>query len=247
MEINSNMRKHLFIILFGISFYLFGQENTYRFLYDIHQETIFNDEMKKNTPKDFLPEIVNAFNESYEFEVLASKNYSFVKLIEKVKNSQNDAVRIYPEPNWLLNDFEHNKSYEFAEYGDTYVVDSIKIEGLKPTKEMKEILGLQAKKFIFENDEFYYEIWLAKMNGITVSPYYFQFKNFVVVELFKKFKKVEEGGGKMEKRYLLKEMSQEKKPTDFIKLIPKKVLTPKELQEKIDKINQMSQNNEVEK
>ncbi len=149
------MRKHLFIILFGISFYLFGQENTYRFLYDIHQETIFNDEMKKNTPKDFLPEIVNAFNESYEFEVLASKNYSFVKLIEKVKNSQNDAVRIYPEPNWLLNDFEHNKSYEFAEYGDTYVVDSIKIEGLKPTKEMKEILGLQAKKFIFENGEFY--------------------------------------------------------------------------------------------
>ncbi len=51
----------------------------------------------------------------------------------------------------------------------------------------------------------------------------------------------------MEKRYFLKEISQEKKSTDFIKLIPKKVLTPKELQEKIDKINQMSQNNEVEK
>ena len=48
-------------------------------------------------------------------------------------------------------------------------------------------------------------------------------------------------------RYLLKENSQEKKPTDFIKLIPKKVLNPKELQEKIDKINQMTENNEVEK
>ncbi|MFV0144723.1 hypothetical protein OBJ68_04740 [Empedobacter falsenii] len=91
------MNKLYFILFTFLANFSFAQEKTYRFLYDFHQvyET-------KNKQTDISAAVKEELNKSFELEVFANKNQSFIKLIDVVRNTQtNFFLDIKPEPNWL--------------------------------------------------------------------------------------------------------------------------------------------------
>ena len=169
-------------------------------------------------------------NKSYEVEVTASSTNSIIKLIEKINNEQNKSfITIEPEPAWLLNDFKANNSFENITGAGAFIKDSIKSITFKPTRNAKKILGLDAKEFIAEDASCNYHFWLVKHQNLTVSPIYFQFKGYVVVEaeIINKNSKDSKTITERKMSYVLKNMSEEKS-FDFEKITPKKFMTKAE-------------------
>ena len=192
--------------------------------------------------------IVAELNKSYEVEVTADSSNSLIKLVEKINNEQNKSfIKIEPEPNWLLNNFKANYSFENSAGVGTYIKDSIKSITFKPTRNSKKVLGLDAKEFIAEDASSNYSFWLVKHQNLTVSPIYFQFKGYVVVEVEIMNKKPKDSKTITEQKvsYILKNMSEEKS-LDFGKLIPKKYMTKVEYDALIEQRTK-EMNNGVEK
>lgn len=242
------MKKLFVITLIILSSAVFGQEKTYRFLYDFHQKTILDRAENPNMLPDDYAIIVAELNKSYEVEVTANSLNSLVKLVEKINNEQNKSfISIEPEPNWLLNDFETNNSYENSVGVGTYIKDSIKTIIIKPTRNSKKVLGLDAKEFIAEDTSCNYHFWLVKHQNLTVSPIYFQFKGYVVVEAEIINKKSKDSKTITERKmsYVLKNISEEKS-FDFEKLTPKKFMTKAEYDALIEQ-REKEMNNRVEK
>ncbi|MFV0142940.1 MULTISPECIES: hypothetical protein [Empedobacter] len=234
--------KNIFLTVFiFLSSFSFAQEKTYRFLYDFHQvyET-------KNKQTDISAAVKEELNKSFELEVFANKNQSFIKLIDVVRNSQaNFFLDIKPEPNWLLIDEASNLTYEKATNPNQnfkFLQDSIQRIQVLPTGQEKTILGIRAKEYKTETEKYDYTFWLGDFDGISASPIYFQFKDLVVVELKIIFKDVLENGNRREITYQLKDKKEA--IFNFKKNIPKKYTTKKEL----DKLNSENQaNSGVEK
>ncbi|MDM1299141.1 hypothetical protein HXZ94_11625 [Empedobacter falsenii] len=242
------MKQLLILTLIIFSNIVFAQDKTYRFLYDFHQKTILDRAENPNMPADDYAIIVAELNKSYEVEVTANSLNSLVKLVEKINNEQNKSfISIEPEPNWLLNNFETNNSYENSVGAGTYIKDSVKSITLKPTRNSKKILGLDAKEFIAEDALCNYHFWLVKHQNLTVSPVFFQFKGYVVVEAEIINKKPKDSKTISERKvsYILKNMSEEK-PFDFEKLIPKKFMTKAEYNALIEQ-REKEINNRVDK
>ncbi len=242
------MKQLLILTLIIFSSAVFAQEKTYRFLYDFHQKTILDRAENPNMPADDYAIIVAELNKSYEVEVTANSLNSLVKLVEKINNEQNKSfISIEPEPNWLLNDFETNNSYENSVGVGTYMKDSVKSITLKPTRNSKKILGFDAKEFIAEDAACNYHFWLVKHQNLTVSPIFFQFKGYIVVEAEIINKKPKDSKIISERKvsYILKNMSEEK-PLDFEKLIPKKFMTKAEYNALIEQ-REKEINNRVDK
>lgn len=242
------MKQFIIITLIIFSSLVFAQEKTYHFLYDFHQKTILDRAENPNMPADDYAIIVEELNKSYEVEVTANSLNSLVKLVEKINNEQNKSfISIESEPNWLLNDFETNNSYENSVGVGTYIKDSVKSITLKPTRNSKKILGLDAKEFIAEDASCNYHFWLMKHQNLTVSPIFFQFKGYVVVEAEIINKKPKDSKTISERKvsYILKNMSEEK-PFDFEKLIPKKFMTKAEYNALIEQ-REKEMNNRVDK
>ncbi|MGL5234181.1 MAG: hypothetical protein ACRC8Z_05425 [Empedobacter falsenii] len=233
--------KNIFLTVFiFLSSFSFAQEKIYRFLYDFHQvyET-------KNKQTD-ISAVKEELNKSFELEVFANKNQSFIKLIDVVRNSQaNFFLDIKPEPNWLLIDEASNLTYEKATNANQnfkFLQDSIQRIQVLPTGQEKTILGIRAKEYKTETEKYDYTFWLGDFDGISASPIYFQFKDLVVVELKIIFKDVLENGNRREITYQLKDKKEA--IFNFKKNIPKKYTTKKEL----DKLNSENQaNSGVEK
>ncbi|WP_313253703.1 hypothetical protein [Empedobacter sp.] len=234
--------KNIFLTVFiFLSSFSFAQEKTYRFLYDFHQvyET-------KNKQTDISAAVKEELNKSFELEVFANKNQSFIKLIDVVRNSQaNFFLDIKPEPHWLLIDEASNLTYEKATNPNQnfkFLQDSIQRIQVLPTGQEKTILGIRAKEYKTETEKYDYTFWLGDFDGISASPIYFQFKDLVVVELKIIFKDVLENGNRREITYQLKDKKEA--IFNFKKNIPKKYTTKKEL----DKLNSENQaNSGVEK
>ena len=75
--------KQLFVItLIILSSVVFGQEKTYRFLYDFHQKTILDKAENPQMSSDDYLVFMAELNKSYEVEVTASSTNSIIKLIE---------------------------------------------------------------------------------------------------------------------------------------------------------------------
>ncbi|WP_313383514.1 hypothetical protein [Chishuiella sp.] len=240
------MKKNCLLLLLFIVSICNAQDKSYRFVYDLNQEMIMTEEMKNLNPKNLIPDIQNAFNESYVYDVVTSENASLLKIREKVYNSQNKGIHIEPEPKWLLIDYANNETTNFTRLGDSYIMDSIKTLQLKPTKNNKIILGMPAREFTAEYEDNFYSIWLSRFNSLTVSPIIFQFKNYIVSEITIVNKKVEEEGGKMIKRYVLSDLSEDKTKIDYKKMKPKNVLTTKEYNDFMEKLEN-SGNNSVDR
>lgn len=172
--------KNLYLIVFiFLSSFSFAQEKTYRFLYDIHQ--VYETKNKQTTISAAVKE---ELNKSFELEVFANKNQSFIKLIDVVRNSQeNFFLDIKPEPNWLLIDEASNLTYEKATNPNQnfkFLQDSIQRIQVQPTGQEKTILGIRAKEYKTETEMYDYTFWLGDFDGISASPIYFQFKDLVV-------------------------------------------------------------------
>jgi len=234
------MKIKLLILQILICSVSFAQEKSYRFVYDFHQNVVLDEETKKSHAKDFLVKIQNALNESYEFEIIASEKFSLLKLIEKIKNEQSgDVIRIHPEPEWLLVDFQKNETFNFTQSADAYIKDSIQTIQLTPTRNKKVILGIEAREFTVEKGNYDYSFWLAQQNGITVSPIEYQFKGYIILELNVKSKRLPEYNSSKDQQYILKEITEEKLPFNYNKTIPKKTITKEELEILINKRKQM--------
>ncbi|MDM1299142.1 hypothetical protein HXZ94_11630 [Empedobacter falsenii] len=221
------MKQLLILTLIIFSSAVFAQEKTYRFLYDLHQ--VF--ESKSNNQTDVSEAVKEELNKSFELEVFANKNQSFIKLIDVVRNSQASVfLDIKPEPNWLLIDKASNLTYEKASNVNQsfkFLQDSIQRIQVQPTGQEKTVLGIHAKEYKAETEKYDYTFWLGDFNGITASPIYFQFKDLIVVELKIIFKDALENGNKREITYQLKD---KKEATfNFKKNIPKKYTTKEEL------------------
>lgn len=243
------MKIKLLILQILICSVSFAQEKSYRFVYDFHQNVELDEETKRSHAKDFLVKIQNALNESYEFEIIASEKFSFLKLIEKINNGQSeDVIRLHPDPKWLLVDFQENETFNFIEVADAYLKDSIQTIQLKPTRNKKVILGIESREFTAEKDNYDYSFWLAQQNGITVSPIEYQFKGYIVLELNVKSKRLPEYSSSKDQQYILKEITEEKLPFNYNKIIPKKTKTKDEIDALIKKIHEMiDDDNGVEK
>lgn len=231
--------KQIYFLFFSffVSF-SFAQEKSYRFVYDFHQNTELDEDSKKGYSRDFMSKIQHALNESYEFEVIAMENFSFLKLKEKIKNEQTEGViRLEPEPKWLLIDFQKNETFNFSEVSNSYVKDSVQSLSLKPTRNKKVILGIEAKEYTADFNNYNYTLWLAQQNGITVSPVDLQFKNYIVLE-FEMKNQAKENETSEYKHYILKEIIEEKSPFNYKKLIPKKTITKEELKAYLDKMHE---------
>lgn len=242
------MTKIYLVAFIFLANFSFAQEKTYNFLYDFHQKTILDKAENPNMSSEIHAIVTAEMNKSYEVEVVSNSTYSFIKLVEKINNEQNKSfIKIEPEPNWLLNDFEMNNSYENSVGVGAYIKDSVKSITFKPTRNSKNILGLDAKEFIAEDASYNYHFWLVKHQNLTVSPIYFQFKGYVVVEAEIINKKAKDSKVNTERKmsYVLKNMS-EVKPYNFEKLIPKKFMTKVEYDALIEqRIKEM--NNNVDK
>ena len=224
------MKKIFLLTLIIFSSAVFGQEKTYRFLYDFHQKTILDKAENPQMSSDDYLVFMAELNKSYEVEVTASSTNSIIKLIEKINNEQNKSfITIEPEPAWLLNDFKANNSFENITGAGAFIKDSIKSITFKPTRNSKKILGLDAKEFIAEDASCNYHFWLVKHQNLTVSPIYFQFKGYVVVEaeIINKNSKDSKTITERKMSYVLKNMSEEKS-FDFEKITPKKFMTKAE-------------------
>lgn len=220
-----------------------AQEKSYRFVYDFHQQVVLNEESRNGYAKEFVAKIQDAFNESYEFDLVASKDFSFLKLRDKVKNGQTEGIiKIEPDLKWFLIDFSTNETYNFMDQGNAYIKDSIETLQLKPTRNKKTILGIETREFTAETDDFYYSFWLTQQNGITVSPIQYQFKGYIVVEVDLVHKLLPNEDGKMEQQFILKEIKEEKSVFNFKKLKPKKTMTKKQFQEFLDKADEIDDN-----
>ena len=196
-------------------------------MYDFHQ--VFETKNKNQT--GVSEAVKEELNKSFELEVFANKNQSFIKLIDVVRNSQTHAfLDIKPEPNWLLIDEASNLTYEKASNVNQkfkFLQDSIQRIQVQPTGEEKTVLGIRAKEYKTETEEYDYTFWLGDFNGITASPVYFQFKDLIVLELKIIFKDVLGNGNKREITYQLKD---KKEATfNFKKNFPKKFTTKEEL------------------
>ena len=230
------MNKLFYLSLVLFSSLVFSQEKSYRFLYDFHQKTILDKAENPAMSADDYAIIVAELNKSYEVEVTADSSNSLIKLVEKINNEQNKSfIKIEPEPNWLLNNFKANYSFENSAGVGTYIKDSIKSITFKPTRNSKKVLGLDAKEFIAEDASCNYHFWLVKHQNLTVSPIYFQFKGYVVVEaeIINKNSKDSKTITERKMSYVLKNMSEEKS-FDFEKLIPKKFMTKAEFDAMIE-------------
>ena len=230
------MNKLFYLSLVLFSSLVFSQEKSYRFLYDFHQKTILDKAENPAMSADDYAIIVAELNKSYEVEVTADSSNSLIKLVEKINNEQNKSfIKIEPEPNWLLNNFKANYSLENSAGVGTYIKDSIKSITFKPTRNSKKVLGLDAKEFIAEDASCNYHFWLVKHQNLTVSPIYFQFKGYVVVEaeIINKNSKDSKTITERKMSYVLKNMSEEKS-FDFEKLIPKKFMTKAEFDAMIE-------------
>ena len=221
------MKKIFIITLIILSSVVFGQEKTYRFLYDFHQ--VFETKNKNQT--GVSEAVKEELNKSFELEVFANKNQSFIKLIDVVRNSQTHFfLDIKPEPNWLLIDEASNLTYEKASNVNQkfkFLQDSIQRIQVQPTGEEKTVLGIRAKEYKTETEKYDYTFWLGDFNGITASPLYFQFKDLIVLELKIIFKDVLGNGNKREITYQLKD---KKEATfNFKKNFPKNFTTKEEL------------------
>jgi hypothetical protein len=235
------MKKSFVIFLSILSLTLFGQEKTYRLLYDFHQ--VYENKNNKTNVSEALKE---ELNKSHQIEVFANNNQSFIHLIDVISNSQaNIFLDIKPEPNWYLIDRNSSKTFEKATNPNQkfkYLQNTIQTLDLKSTGEKNTILGIVAEEFKAETDEYYYTFWLGDLNGITASPVYFQFKNFVVLKAFIVFKTAEKNGGKREISYLLNNFKEQS--YDFKKLTPKKFTT---IDEYDKQLKQFESNEGVEK
>lgn len=219
--------KNIFLTVFiFLSSFSFAQEKIYRFLYDFHQvyET-------KNKQTDISAAVKEELNKSFELEVFANKNQSFIKLIDVVRNSQaNFFLDIKPEPNWLLIDEASNLTYEKATNANQnfkFLQDSIQRIQVLPTGQEKTILGIRAKEYKTETEKYDYTFWLGDFDGISASPIYFQFTDLVVVELKIIFKDVLENGNRREITYQLKDKKEA--IFNFKKNIPKNIQLKKSL------------------
>ena len=141
---------------------------------------------------------------------------SFCCLSRRISSSGVEAVffsipvflDIKPEPNWLLIDEASNLTYEKASNVNQkfkFLQDSIQRIQVQPTGEEKTVLGIRAKEYKTETEEYDYTFWLGDFNGITASPVYFQFKDLIVLELKIIFKDVLGNGNKREISYQLKD------------------------------------------
>jgi len=235
------MKKNCLLILLFIVSICNAQEKSYRFVYDFHQQVVLNEESKKGYDKDFFSKINDALNRSYEFDLLSSKDFSFIKLREKIKNGQTeDVITLEPDLSWCLIDFDRNEIYKYNEVIDVYIKDSIQTLQLKPTKNKKTILGREVKEFLVETDNIFYSFWLARQNGTTISPIEYQFKDYIVFEIDIAYKRKSQLDTKMEQQYILKEIEESKNSIDYNKLKPKKTVTVKEFKELSDKVNKNS-------
>lgn len=217
------MNKVYFIAFIILANFSFAQEKTYRFLYDFHQVY----EAKNNKQNSISDAVNEELNKSFEFEVFANDNLSFIKLIDIISNSQTGMfMNIKPEPNWLLVDNTSKLTYEKGDNANQkfiYLQDSIQTIKLNSTGGKKTILGIVGEEYKTETEEYNYTFWLGNFNGITASPIYYQFKNLIVLELRIISKLAIENGGKREIHYLLKDKKEEK--FNFKKLTPNKFTT----------------------
>ena len=231
------MKKLFVITVIIFSNIVCAQEKTYRFLYDFHQKGKLTTFERVNNSPEFAQLFEESKNRSYEIEVIVNRTNSLIKILEKVNNSQEGFFSgSSPLPKWLLVDFVHNLTFE--EKQNLYVQDSISTLQLTPTRNTKTILGIKAKEFTYENDDYTYSFWLAKQNEITVSPIYFQFNGYVLLEASINDKAYEKEGGERKLFYVLKEIKEQ--DFNFNKIIPKKSISILEYNKKMEQLKEDS-------
>ena len=231
------MKQLLILSLIIFSSLVFGQDKTYRFLYDFHQKTTLTNDERMYNEADFIVLYEKELNKSYEVEVVTNSEFSLIKTVEKLDNSQTGQFLYFgPVPKWYLVDFKNNKS--FKESHGQYVSDTISHIKITPTRNTKTVLGIEAKEFTAENENYIYSFWLAKQNGITVSPVYFQFNGYIVLELHIKSKLYEKEGGSNNIQYKLKEIDEQ--VFNLKKEIPKRYLSIQESKDLYDKTMKMN-------
>ncbi|WP_333662498.1 hypothetical protein [Chishuiella changwenlii] len=222
----------LYQLLLFLSAITFAQNNSQQvFTYKYESKAKLSS--KTNSKNfDLNKQIENELNKPHEIEVISNSVFSLIKVKESINNFQSTyQMNILPSPNWILNNFENKQSIEQAEgLNNIFIKDSIISIKIKPTGNYKKVLNIQGEEFTASDDNNDYIFLLAKNDSIAISPMYFQFENFIILEAFQKAKIKDEHDGYREIHYILDKIEDVKKnkQINFKKLNSKKTISRKE-------------------
>ena len=215
------MKNYLSLLFSVLTISLFAQETDYQLSYDVHRKV----EFPKKAIEGFdinLDELNKNASTKKTTEVYVGKDFSLIEAPKKISNSQGEKGMDRPlRPEWLLNDYQNDLSYENFEYFEIPLKSALKEPTLTPTRNTKKILDLDAKEYTFEDDKYYYSVWLTKLKDLSGSPLYYQFKGFLVLEVKMIGKIIDEKSPKQEFLYVLTDIK-ETKAKNYIKMIPKR-------------------------
>jgi hypothetical protein len=200
---------------------IFAQEKDHQLTYDVHRKIEFPQKAIEGFDIN-LEDLNKAASTDKKINVFVGKDFSLIETPKKINNSQGENKMVRPlRPEWLLNDYKANLSYENFEHFEIPLKSTLKEPVLTPTRNTKKILNLDAKEYTFEDADFIYSVWLTKLKDLSGSPLYYQFKGFLVLEVKMIGKIINEKSPKQEFRYVLTDIK-EVGAINYIKLIPKR-------------------------
>lgn len=237
------MKNYLSLLLFSIlTISLFAQDKDYQLSYDVHRKVEFPKEAIEGFDIN-LDELNKSASTKKTTELYVGKDFSLIETPKKISNGQGDVGSDRPlRPEWLLYDYQNNLSYENFEHFEIPLKLLIKEPAFSPTGNTKKILDLDAKEYTFEDDKYNYSVWLTKLNDLSGSPLYYQFKGFLVLEAKMIGKIINKKSPKEELLYVLINIK-ETKAKNYIKMIPKRTSSV----ETLPKLIRRDENEDVEK
>lgn len=156
----------------------------YEIQYEFTQKMEISEEGRRQYSPEILEQVLEAANASYIFKMYTNGEESLIKIQPKIFNTQAEMnVEIEPDFKWVYKNLKEDYILSLVEFDKNYYVkDTMQSLDWQKSSEIKEILGHQTTKFLYENEDRLFEIWCADDIEIPNGPLNFSGNTHLILE-----------------------------------------------------------------